>query len=232
MDTVTRRNLISTGIIGGVSLPLFAASPTALAQQVTQPRPIKIQVVLFDGFEVTDALAPFDALKISSKLGSLFETTLVTVNGATEVTALDDVRIKPTATFNPNADLLLVPGSGREFWSTGQMPEGLVDILKRWRQTRKTLVTVCTGAVFVARTGLLKGRNVTTHQGAFEAVRQEGANLINARVVDDGDILSSGGVTSGIDLALYLIERYFGAQLAIATETVLEYERRGTVWRA
>jgi transcriptional regulator GlxA family with amidase domain len=63
-------------------------------------------------------------------------------------------------------------------------------------------------------------------------IEQHGAVLIPARVVDDGDLISSGGVTSGIDLALYLIERFLGAPLAIQVEQVFEYERRGTVWRA
>ena len=51
-------------------------------------------------------------------------------------------------------------------------------------------------------------------------------------MVDDGDLVTAGGVTSGLDLALHLVERYFGADAALAAERELEYERRGTVWRA
>ncbi len=85
--------------------------------------------------------------------------------------------------------------------------------------------------MLVAQSGLLKGRNVTTHFTAIDALQKAGAHTINARVVDDGDIITSGGVTCGLDLALYLIERYFDSQIALATESI-EYERRGVVWRA
>ncbi len=196
------------------------------------PGPVKIQIVLFDGFEVTDALAPFDALKIASKVGAPFEVNLVTLdNDVEEVTALDGVRVKRTALFDANADLLIIPGAPA-LWRQNSTPPGLAAALQAWTARRKTLVTVCTGAVFAARAGVMAGRNVNTHHAAFDVIRALGVNLVTARVVDDGNIISSGGVTSGIDLALYLVERYASAQLAIATEQILEYERRGTVWRA
>jgi transcriptional regulator GlxA family with amidase domain len=56
--------------------------------------------------------------------------------------------------------------------------------------------------------------------------------VINARVVDDSDLVTCGGITSGLDLALWLVERHLGPRLATEIETMLEYERRGTVWRS
>lgn len=215
------------------ALALFTTAAAAQAEQARPaPGPVKIQIVLFDGFEVTDALAPFDALKISSKVGAPFEVNLVTLDDdVEEVTALDGVRVKRTARFDANADLLIVPGAPA-LWRQNSTPPGLAAALQSWTARRKTLVTVCTGAVFAARAGVMNGRNVNTHRAAADVIRALGVNLISARVVDDGNIISSGGVTSGIDLALYLVERYASAQLAIATEQILEYERRGTVWRA
>ncbi|MEO0355184.1 MAG: DJ-1/PfpI family protein, partial [Cyanobacteria bacterium P01_A01_bin.3] len=58
-----------------------------------------------------------------------------------------------------------------------------------------------------------------------------GADVKEARVVDDGDIISAGGVTSGIDLALWLVERFFGAEMLAEVEVELEYKRQGMVWR-
>jgi transcriptional regulator GlxA family with amidase domain len=86
--------------------------------------------------------------------------------------------------------------------------------------------------MLVAQAGILKGRNVTTHAAALDALQKAGAHTIQARVVDDGDIISSAGVTSGLDLALYVIERFFGSHTAISMEHILEYERRGVVWPA
>jgi transcriptional regulator GlxA family with amidase domain len=236
MDT-TRRNLMTAGLVAGAGLALHTlprAAAQALEPQPTAAltEPIKLQIVLFDGFQVTDALAPFDVLRIAGHSGAAFETSLVTLDSAVEtVTALEGVRVARTATFDPNADLLIVPGAP-SLWRQNIMPPGLATTLTDWRSAGKTLVTVCTGAVLAARAGVLTGRNVNTHHLAFDVIKQLGVNLITARVVDDGDIISSAGMTSGIDLALYLVERYASAQIAIAVEQVAEYERRGTVWRA
>lgn len=76
------------------------------------------------------------------------------------------------------------------------------------------------------------GRYCTTHHIAKEDLKAQGGKVVDGRVVDDGDLVTSGGVTSGIDLALWLVERLYGPSSALFAEMVLEYERRGTVWRA
>lgn len=220
----------------GLALGAGAVSPAAAQPQGSpQPAgrkssPITILVLLFDGFEVTDALAPFDTWKIAGHLGAPIETRLVTLNDVLEVTAFDGVIVKRRDLFLRNADILVVPGAPL-LVRNNTMPPGLASLLTTWRHERRTLATVCNGAVLAARAGVLTGRNVGTHHFSHDAIEALGVNLVKARVVDDGDIISSGGVTSGIDLALHVIERYAGPQLALATEDVLEYERRGTVWR-
>ena len=91
------------------------------------------------------------------------------------------------------------------------------------------LATVCTGAMLVAAAGLAEGRNLVTHHQAINELRAASATIIEARVVDDGDIVSAGGVTSGLDLALHLVERFAGAKVTTKISNDLEYERRGTV---
>ena len=81
------------------------------------------------------------------------------------------------------------------------------------------------------RIGLTRGRPCTTHHQARADLEAAGATWVSARVVDDGDLVTAGGVTSGLDLALWLLEREVGPEAAAATEAYLEYERRGTVWR-
>jgi transcriptional regulator GlxA family with amidase domain len=93
------------------------------------------------------------------------------------------------------------------------------------------VATVCTGAMLAAAAGLTTGRPATTHHGAIADLRASGAEIIEARVVDDGDLISAGGVTSGLDLALWLVERYFGEEIERAVEATMEYERRGPIWR-
>jgi transcriptional regulator GlxA family with amidase domain len=85
--------------------------------------------------------------------------------------------------------------------------------------------------MLVAAAGLLSGRPAITHHGAIEDLKATGAEIVKARVVDEGDIITAGGITSGLELALWLLERYFTPETAHKIETMLEYERRGTVWR-
>ncbi len=97
-----------------------------------------------------------------------------------------------------------------------------------------TVATVCGGSLLLAMDGLLKDRHAVTNQMGMAALKAAGAIPVNARVVEDGPRLVSkhGGVTSGLDVALYLVERELGPRIANAIENLFEYERKGTVWRA
>ena len=93
------------------------------------------------------------------------------------------------------------------------------------------IASVCTGAMLLAKAGLLTGRPVVTHHSALDDLAAEGAEVIrDARVVDGGDILTAGGVTSGLDLALWLIEGELGRRVADIAAAELEHRRREEVW--
>jgi transcriptional regulator GlxA family with amidase domain len=85
------------------------------------------------------------------------------------------------------------------------------------------LAAVCTGAMLLATAGVLTGRRATTHHSAWADLEAAGAVLVRDRVVDDGDVVTAGGVTSGIDLGLWLIERFAGPDQAARAAERLEY---------
>ena len=91
-----------------------------------------------------------------------------------------------------------------------------------------TLASVCTGAMALAHAGVIEGRPAVTHHSALEDLAAF-ADVRDARVVDDGDLLTAGGVTSGIDLALWLLEREWGVEIADQVAREMEHERRGRV---
>lgn len=93
-----------------------------------------------------------------------------------------------------------------------------------------TVATVCGGSLALAMAGLLEGRHAVTHHLGMDMLEATGVNVVRARVVDDGDLVTSGAVTSGLDLALHLLERSYGAQVALGVEDLFAYERRGMVW--
>ena len=84
----------------------------------------------------------------------------------------------------------------------------------------------------LAMAGLLEGRSVVTHHLGMDVLDATGAHAVDARVVDDGDLITAAGVTSGLDLGLYLLERELGPRIAHSVEQLFAYERRGTTWRA
>ena len=108
----------------------------------------------------------------------------------------------------------------------------LPDLMRRALDSDRTLVaTVCGGSLVLAMAGLLEGRTAVTHRLGTEMLDATGTTVVDARVVDDGDLITAAGVTSGLDLALYLLDRLYGPRIAHAVEQLFQYERRGTVWR-
>jgi transcriptional regulator GlxA family with amidase domain len=83
--------------------------------------------------------------------------------------------------------------------------------------------------MILAEAGILDGRPAVTHHEAMADLRASGVEAVDARVVDDGDVVTSGGITSGLDCALWLVEREYGADVAEAVATAMEYERGGEI---
>ena len=196
---------------------------------------MRAEIILFDGFDDLDAFAPNEVLRRAIQGGANLSVDYVTADGAPEVTSAYGVTLRtPLKLGEP--DLLLAPGGG---WAAraakgvrAEVERGVIPAALAAAHARGALIaTVCTGAMLASAAGLTHGRPTVTHHAAIEELRAAGAEVIEARVVDDGDLISSGGVTSGCDLALWLVERFFGAALAVSIERQMEYERRGTVWR-
>ncbi|SEQ69307.1 DJ-1/PfpI family protein [Natrinema salaciae] len=189
------------------------------------------EIVLFDGFDELDAIGPYEVFQNGAQAGASLETRLVTLEETALVTASHGLRVEPDGTLG-EPDLLLVPGGG---WTTAGgvravVDEGtLPDAVGERSAAGATVASVCTGAMVLAAGGLLEGRPAITHQVAVDDLEAHAADVIDARVVDDGDVLTAGGVTAGLDLALWFLEREFGAAVAAAVETEMEHERRGAV---
>ncbi|HEY4024639.1 MAG TPA: DJ-1/PfpI family protein [Pseudonocardiaceae bacterium] len=199
------------------------------------------QIVLFDGFDPLDVVAPYEVLAAGGAFGGgALTAELVSAEGAREVpSGLDLLTLRATTVLDPTrADLIVVPGAAAEeaeipailarTLDTG-LPERLRDGLA---DPKVTVATVCGGSLLLAMAGLINGRPATTHHMGLARLGQSGPIAIDARIVDDGDLISAAGVTSGLDLGLYLVERQLGPGVALAVEKLIDHQRRGTVWRA
>ena len=188
---------------------------------------MQIDIILFDGFDELDAIAPYEVLRTAAELGAPIDVTLVGAHGPATITASHKARIFVERGPSVDADMLIVPGGGY-FHGSGIRTELELRELPRVvaaAHARGAIVgSVCTGAMLLAATGITAGRRMTTHHLAIEDLRASGAEIVDGRFVDDGDIVSAGGVTSGIDLALHLVERFAGARIAGEVATEIEYE--------
>lgn len=199
---------------------------------------MRIEIVAFDGVDELDAIGPFEVLQNAAAAGADFSVRLVSWTGAREVVCAHGLRmtVEPVDGNSKRPDLVVVPGGGwiarsatgaRGEVERGNIPRRLAEL----HSAGTHIASVCTGAMLVAAAGLLKGRRAATHHGAIEDLRAAGVEVIDARVLDDGEVVSCGGVTSGIDLALWLVERHASREIAARVEREMEYERRGEVWR-
>jgi len=197
---------------------------------------MQIDILLFDGFDDLDALAPNELLRHAARAGAPFDVALTTLDGAERVLTGVGTTLIPDRRLGERPDLVLVPGGGLlDNSPTGVRAEiereAIPAALARLHADGVTIASVCTGALLLAAAGLLDGRPATTNRFALDNLRGTGAEVIDERVVDDGDILTAQGVTAGMDLALWLVERERGRDFADALARGVEYERTGRVWR-
>ncbi|HUL76796.1 MAG TPA: DJ-1/PfpI family protein [Vicinamibacteria bacterium] len=196
----------------------------------------KVGVLLFDGVAVLDFAGPFEVLTrarlepgVESRRtedGALFDVFTV-AKTSERVTATGGIVVVPRYAFDdaPHIDLLLVPGG---FGTRPLLQDGeTIDWIRRTAAAARTTASVCTGALLLARAGLLDGRRATTHWGAFGLLTSMAKDVVvdrEARFVDDG-VMTSAGVASGMDLALHIVETLFGRAVADETARYIEYRR-------
>jgi transcriptional regulator GlxA family with amidase domain len=195
---------------------------------------MRIEIVVFDGFDELDAVLPFEVFRNAAK-ASDWDVSLVGAFGPGEIVASHGMRLSVDAGLG-RPDALVIPGGGwgdrsaKGTWQQvqdGRLPERVRELAPEctW------VASVCTGAMVLAAAGLTKGRPATTHHVALEELRATGAELQDARVVDDGDLITCGGVTSGLDMALWMVERELGPELAAVIGREMEAIRSTSVYR-
>ena len=183
------------------------------------------EILLFDGFDELDVFGPFEGLADS------FETALVTLEGAREVVSAHGIVLRSQRALSERPEVLLLPGGGwldrapEGAWAQAERGEIPAAIAAR-HAAGSTIASVCTGALLLARAGILDGRRATTNPQALDELRASGAvEVVEARVVDDGDVVTAGAPACGLDLAIHLLERFGGPGRAEAAARELQYER-------
>lgn len=192
----------------------------------------RVGIVLFEDVEVLDFCGPFEVFSVTRldeekrrEEPSPFEVLLVAEKNDPVVTT-GGMKVIPDHTFEscPKIDILVVPGG----WGTRKELKN--PTILNWLRIRasevETLTSVCTGSMLLGFAGLLDGHHATTHWRSLDWMRESFPSVTVAydkHVVEDGRIFTSAGISAGIDMALKVIERYCGKDIARATAKHMEY---------
>jgi transcriptional regulator GlxA family with amidase domain len=191
-----------------------------------------VGIVLFENIEVLDFCGPFEVFSVTRlneerrrEEPSPFEVLLVAEKND-PVVATGGMKVIPDHTFEscPKLDILVVPGG----WGTRKELKN--PVMLDWLRIRalevETLTSVCTGSMLLGFAGLLEGCHATTHWRSLDWMRESFPAVIveyDKHVVEDGHILTSAGISAGIDMALKVVARYYGEAIARATARHMEY---------
>ena len=199
-------------------------------QQRDSPRTVGI--VIFDEVEVLDFCGPFEVFSVARPPGQTEDdfrlfTVLTVAQESRLVRCRGGLLVQPHHTIDdhPPLDILVVPGG------PGTRQERCNDKLLDWiadQNSRTELTTsICTGALLLAERGILDGRPATTHWASVEWMRDQYPAVdmrADARVIDSGHVVTSAGVSAGIDMALHVVARLHGTETAAWTARRMEYD--------
>jgi transcriptional regulator GlxA family with amidase domain len=196
-----------------------------------------VGILIFNDVEVLDFCGPFEVFASVRRPGDedrdarrLFDVHIIAENERT-VSCRGGLQVIPhfTIAIHPPLDIILIPGgAGTRKERENQV---VLDWIARQNEHTELTTSVCTGAFLLAALGLLDGHEATTHWGSFDWMRENHPSvemLENVRFVDEGRIITSAGVSAGIDMALHIVERLHGRDVAAETARGMEYDWRET----
>jgi len=198
--------------------------------------PLNVAILIFNDVEVLDFAGPFEVFSITGKRDNTDPFNVYTVAETTPILARNQLSINPHYLLGdcPPPDILIVPGGGG--YHADGTPYGtrreinnqpLLDWIEQYSQKTEKLLSVCTGALLLAKLGLLKDKVATTHQGAIDQLSEMlSAEQVHpeARIADNENIVLSGGISAGIDMSLYVVAKLLGLEAAQETAQYMEYD--------
>ncbi|PGW37198.1 DJ-1/PfpI family protein [Bacillus thuringiensis] len=194
-----------------------------------------VGILLFDDVEVLDFAGPFEVFSVTTypkqQVDTLeskpFLVKLVSETGNL-VRACNGLEVKPDYSFDnaPHFDILVVPGGFgvrmKEIYN-----EKIIQWISHRMKNVELMTSVCTGALLLAKAGLLNGKMATTHWASYDRLENEFPAVIvkrKVKFVDAGNIVTSGGISAGINMAFHIVKRLLGLEIAQTTAKMMEYD--------
>lgn len=199
---------------------------------------LNVAVLVFDGVELVDMNGPVDVFLHANRYkkdpaftGLPYNVYTVADKGKDIISEDGSVTIKPSFTFSncPDPDLIVIPGRISADGTDASIPaeQPYLDFIAKMGAKNKVIMSVCVGLYSLANTGLLNGKKATTHYLAMayaEKTWKKVKFIKNVRYVEDGLFVTTGGITSGIDGALYLVKKYNSDAIAQNVANIMVYQ--------
>lgn len=190
----------------------------------------QVGILLFDDVEVLDFAGPFEVLSITEYEqggGNPFTVKTISETGGM-VSARNGLKIQPDYGIAniPQLDILVIPG-GPGHYAIETQNQNVIEWIARRSLNAEIVASVCTGAFLLAKAGLLDGKKATTHWRSLDRLENDYPNISvqrDVKYVDEGSVITSAGISAGIDMALHLVSRLAGNQAAVNTARRMEYD--------
>ena len=221
MDRRTLSKLLGTAATLAAVQPALATRRMAQTASATPPASGHIGMLVFPGMTILDLIGPQQYFAVAPG-----RTTHLLWKSREPVVSDSGVPILPTATFDEapgELEILFVPGGFQGTSATIGDPD-VLDFVANRGQRAEYVTSVCTGALILGAAGLLQGYQATTHWAYHDLLPLVGAEPVEARVVEDRNRITGGGVTSGIDFGLILLARLAGEDYARGWQLGTEYD--------
>ena len=218
-----------------IAVTVEAGSGADTNQSMAKPRPlvppakgsIPVAFLLSKGAVIIDFCGPWEVFENVTMPGAQDDPFhLYTVAETTNpIHASGRMKIIPDYSFDmaPAPKIIVIPAQNGA-------NEAMLEWIRKSTTSTDVTMSVCTGAFVLAKTGLLSGKSMTTHHDAYKELAMQFPDIKvkrGARFVEEGNLASSGGLSSGIDLALRVVERYYGLETTLKTANHLEYQGQG-----
>ncbi len=189
---------------------------------------MNIAIYIYDNAEVLDFSGPFEVFSVASRFLEQAEQSNVFLVGESgdTIRARGSFSVNPTFGFHnhPHIDLLVVVGGVH----TDELDKpDVITWIAAQAQTANIVASVCTGAFLLAEAGVITDQKVTTHWEDIPDLKKRYPHLNvieNQRWVDEGNIVTSGGISAGLDMSLHLVEKFYGRELATKTARQMEFD--------
>ena len=184
------------------------------------PKPVKIAFVLYPGFTALDIIGPFEVLAFVPG----HEAVFVAAEPGPVTDDSGRCQLVASASLDQMTapDVVVIGGT----LSTKEPDQAVVQWLRRVHPATTWTTSICTGSIYLAAAGILDGHAATTHWAWADELERRGARYTEQRVVEHGKVITAAGVSAGIDMALTLLARMYGPEIAMGVQLAVEYDPR------